>query len=216
MTSDHHLMPALEPPCDARAGHAVGAAPAEPAPSASVEAPAARVRRMVESHYDTVWRTVRFLGIPQANAEDVAQQVFCVAARKLDAIAPGAELSFLLAAAWRVASEHRRAARRRPVATEGEEVDTIEGSFPSPEQLLDQKRARAVLQEVLGAMPVDLRMVFVLYEIEELTVPEIAAATGVGLGTLTSRLRRARAEFQAIVKRRSAATAAGRARGGSK
>jgi RNA polymerase sigma-70 factor (ECF subfamily) len=56
-------------------------------------------------------------------------------------------------------------------------------------------------------MPSDLRMVFVLYEIEELTLPEIAVATGVRLGTLTSRLRRARAEFKSIVKRRVAAAA---------
>ncbi|MGO8993085.1 MAG: RNA polymerase sigma factor [Polyangiaceae bacterium] len=203
--SDDHTLPALDTP---RAAHAIPSVEPVPVVDSTV-----RLRRMVDGHYDAVWRTVRFLGVPDASAEDVAQQVFCVAARKLDQIAPGAELAFLLSAAWRVASEHRRAARRRPVASEGD-VDELAVPLPSPEQLLDQKRARAILQEVLDAMPADLRMVFVLYEIEELTLPEISAATGVRLATATSRLRRAREEFESIVKRKNAA--AGRLRGGNK
>jgi len=74
--------------------------------------------------------------------------------------------------------------------------------------------ARAVLHAVLDAIPADLRIVFVLYEIEELTLPEIASATGVRLGTVTSRLRRA---ARRVPEHREAQTAAeGRARGGSK
>jgi RNA polymerase sigma-70 factor (ECF subfamily) len=172
-----------------------------------------RLRQMVDDHYDAVWRSVRFSGVSDAHAEDVTQQVFSVAARKLDEITRGAELGFLLSVAWRAASDHRRAARRRPAASEGD-VDALAAPLPSPEQLLDQKRARAELQSVLDAMPGDLRMVFVLFEIEELTLPEIASASGLNLNTATSRLRRAREEFQSIVKRRSAT--AGRGRGGSK
>jgi RNA polymerase sigma-70 factor (ECF subfamily) len=195
MPSDEQTLTAFEPAHAARVRPSVH-------PAATAEK--SRLRRMVESDYDAVWRTVRFLGVPDANAEDAAQQVFCVAARKLDKIPEGAELRFLLGTAWRVASEYRRAARRRPVASD-EEVDQLVAPFPSPEQLLDEKRARAVLQAVLGAMPVDLRTVFVLYEIEGLTLPEVASATGIPVGTATSRLRRARAEFQSIVRRRSAA-----------
>jgi RNA polymerase sigma-70 factor, ECF subfamily len=169
-----------------------------------VDNPETRLRRMVDGHYGAVWRTVRFLGIPDATAEDVAQQVFCIAARRLAEVTPGAERAFLLATAWRVASESRRAARRRP-PTSDSDVNEIEAPLPSPEDLVDQKRARAALQSVLSAMPADLRMVFVLYEIEELTLPEIAAAVGAPLGTVTSRLRRARDEFQRAVKRRNAA-----------
>jgi RNA polymerase sigma-70 factor (ECF subfamily) len=175
--------------------------PVDPAP---VESPTARLRGMVADHYDAVWRTVRFLGIPDAAADDVAQKVFCIAARKLADVAAGKERSFLLSTAWRVASESRRADRRRPAGS-GVDVDELETPLPSPEELLDQKRARSALQSVLSAMTPDLRMVFVLFEIEELTLPEIAAATGAPLGTVTSRLRRAREEFQSIVKRRNAA-----------
>ncbi len=141
---------------------------------------------------------------PDASAEDIAQQVFCIAARKVDEIASGAERSFLLATAWRVASENRRAASRRPIATDAD-VEQIEAPLPSPEDLLDQKRARVALQSVLDAMTPELRMVFVLFELEGLTLPEIATAAVIPLGTATSRLRRAREAFQDIVKRRNAA-----------
>jgi RNA polymerase sigma-70 factor (ECF subfamily) len=204
MAADDQTLPALDSPRRPR--------PSAPIEVASVEDPKVRLRRMVDGHYDAVWRTVRFLGVPDASAEDVAQQTFCVAARKLDEITPGGELPYLLSIAWRVSSEHRRAASRRPAASDAD-VEALAAPLPSPEQLLDQKRARAELQAVLGAMPAELRMVFVLFEIEELTGPEIAAATGVNLGTVTSRLRRAREEFQSIVKRRTAV--AGRKRGRS-
>jgi RNA polymerase sigma-70 factor, ECF subfamily len=205
MSTDEHTLPAFEAPRAVPVGP-----PAEPVASAEGTS---RLRRIIDSHYDAVWRTVRFLGIPEANAEDAAQQVFCVAARKLEGIPEGAELRWLLGTAWRVASEFRRAARRRPVAAEGD-VEALVSRLPSPDELIDEKRARAVLYTVLEAMPADLRIVFVLYEIEELTLPEIASATGIRLGTVTSRLRRAREEFQSIVKRRTAAE--GRGRGGSK
>jgi RNA polymerase sigma-70 factor (ECF subfamily) len=168
------------------------------------DASSTRLRRIIDERYDFVWRAVRFLGVPEANAEDAAQLVFCVVARKLRDIAPEAESSFLFATASRVASEARRSARRG-LATSDRNVDEIEAPLPTVDDLLDQRRARQTLDEVLGAMPIDLRSVFVLFEIEELTVPEIATAVGVRVGTAASRLRRAREEFRAILKRRNAA-----------
>jgi len=174
-------------------------APTQPREAASN----ARLRRILERHYDFVWRAVRFLGVPDAGAEDAAQLVFCVLARKLGNVAPGTEKSFLFSTASRVASEARRASRRRPATAEGD-VDLHAIPLPSPEDLLDQRRARQTLDEVLEAMPIELRAVFVLFEIEELTIPEIAAAVGVRVGTAASRLRRAREEFQSILRRRNA------------
>jgi RNA polymerase sigma-70 factor (ECF subfamily) len=172
------------------------------------DASAARLRRIIDGHYDFVWRTVRFHGVPDAGAEDAAQQVFCVLARRLGDIEPGAELAFLHATAMRVSSDARRALRRRPVAAD-DDVDTLEAPAPSPDHLLEQRRARAVLDLVLDAMPTDLRTVFVLFEIEELTVPAIAALLDLRAGTAASRLRRAREEFQSILKRKQAAWSRG-------
>ncbi len=204
MTRDDPSLPILASPHPGRA--VVPSVEGTPSDGAPVESPTARIRRMVGGQFDAIWRTVRFLGVPDSAAEDVAQQVFCIAASKLEEIGPGAERSFLLSTAWRVASEYRRAVLRRP-ATSDADVDALEAPLPSPEELLDRKRGRAALQTVLGAMPPDLRMVFVLFEIEELTLPEIASVAGVPLGTATSRLRRAREEFQSIVKRRNAGAA---------
>jgi len=159
-----------------------------------------RLREIIDRHCDFVWRTMRYLGVEESGVEDAAQQVLCVLARRLGEIAPGAEMSFLFSTAVRVASEVRRAARRRPTADDSE-VDALVASLPSPEELVDQSRAREVLRAVLEAIPTDLRVVFILFEIEELTLAQIAALVGIPAGTAASRLRRARESFQGIVRR---------------
>ncbi|HXX68909.1 MAG TPA: sigma-70 family RNA polymerase sigma factor [Polyangiaceae bacterium] len=159
-----------------------------------------RLRRIVDTHYDFVWRTVRHFGVDESSAEDAAQQVMCVLARRLDEVAPGAEAAFLFSTALRVASEARRAARRRPIA-DVPDLDAIAAGVPSPEELVDERSAREVLRRVLDAIPFDLRVVFVLFELEELTVAQVAALIGIPVGTAASRLRRARETFHAIVRR---------------
>jgi RNA polymerase sigma-70 factor (ECF subfamily) len=171
-----------------------------PVPTDVGEAMAFRLRATVEKHYDFVWRTLRHLGFAGATAEDGAQQVMCVLARHFAKIEPGAERSFLYATAVRVAATLRRAAKRHPEWA-GAPVDAVESPTPDAEELLDERRKHEFLQGVLDAMPFDLRVVFVLHEIEELSGPEVAATIGVPLGTATSRLRRAREQFQACVRR---------------
>ena len=153
-----------------------------------------RVRALVNDHFDAVWRTLRRFGVAPDSVDDGAQQVFLIASRKLDEIRHGGERAYLLGVAIRVASEVRRAlARRREDSAEL--VDVVDPR-PTPEQLLDQKRAVALFDDVVSRMSYELRTVFVLFEIEGLTLPEIATAEEVPLGTATSRLRRAREVFR--------------------
>ena len=157
-----------------------------------------RIEAMVHLHFDAVWRSLRRLGVPAGSLDDAAQQVFLVAARKLEAIEVGGEKPYLLGIAVRVASESRRSkARKREVSAEeaGERIDPI----PSPEELVDQKRARQLLDRVLLAMPMDLRAAFTMFEIEGMSAPEVASALGIPLGTAASRLRRAREQFRELV-----------------
>jgi RNA polymerase sigma-70 factor (ECF subfamily) len=161
---------------------------------------AQRLTTMVEEHFDFVWRTLRRVGVPEADADDAAQEVFLVAARRLGDIELGRERAFLVGTAIRVASTRRRSARRRPDAPDERAADAPDPS-PDPEALASRREARRTLDLVLDEMAEELRVVFVLFELEELAAPEIAALVGIPTGTVASRLRRARESFHATVRR---------------
>jgi RNA polymerase sigma-70 factor (ECF subfamily) len=169
-------------------------------PRAAPRDDARRVQALAEEHFDFVWRTFRYLGLSEADAEDAAQEAMCVLARRIADVVPGSERPFLFSTATHIAATWRRTARRRP-ETADDDLDARASSGMSAEELLDERRAYEALQRVLQSMPVELRLVFVLYEIEELSAPAIAAMIGVPVGTVASRLRRAREAFHAIVKR---------------
>ena len=160
----------------------------------------ARLRRIFDEHFDFVWRCLRRFGLSEDRADDAAQQVFIVASRKLDAIVHGSEKSYLMGTAMRVAADVRKSAPvRREVPHENPEQDAV--APLRPDDLLDRKRARALLDDALAEMDLDLRTVFVLFEIEEMTTSEIAETLAIPHGTVASRLRRAREEFQARIDR---------------
>jgi RNA polymerase sigma-70 factor (ECF subfamily) len=175
-----------------------------PADASWTDAAAAqlRLRALVERHFDGIHSALRRLGVPPAELDDCAQQVFVIASRKLTAIEPGREKAFLLRTAVNVASHARRTQRRRrEEPEEGAERQLDPG--PSPDEALEQKRLRALLDEALAAMPDELRTVFVLFELEELSTSEIAAVLALPAGTVASRLRRARETFEKIAARLS-------------
>jgi RNA polymerase sigma-70 factor (ECF subfamily) len=72
---------------------------------------------------------------------------------------------------------------------------------PGADDALEQRRARELLDEILEMLPMDLRAVFILYELEEMTAAQIADTLSLAPGTVASRLRRARAGFDAAVRR---------------
>jgi RNA polymerase sigma-70 factor (ECF subfamily) len=163
-------------------------------------ADAQRTAGLLRDWYDLVWRVLLRFGVPAANAEDAAQEVFLIASNKLEQIAPVAERQFLYAIAVRVAANFRRVlGTRREVPLEPLEWELAAGS--QPDLLLEQKRARELLERVLDSMPEDLRTAFVLFELEELRGPEVAEVLGVPLGTTASRLRRAREHFKTALAR---------------
>ncbi len=149
-----------------------------------------RFHELAATKMDFVFRILRSAGLDEASAEDATQQVFCVALRRFADIEPGKETSFLYAAAMNIAADWRRRDLRRgevPFDETDERADRA-----SLDDLLEQRRARALLDEMLARLPSKLREVFVLAEIEEFTAPEIAACLDVPVGTVASRLARAR------------------------
>lgn len=163
---------------------------------------AERERVFVRTHMPTIWRFLRRLGCSPEDADDATQEVFVIAVGKLDQIEPDKERSYLYAVALRLASRQRRSQSLRNQKTARDvDVDEVRSKELSSEEMLDRKEARVMLDRILSEMTPDLRMTFTLYELEELTMVEIAAVTETPLGTVASRLRRAREQFQDAVKR---------------
>jgi RNA polymerase sigma-70 factor (ECF subfamily) len=181
-----------------REGVAVSARPSK------VVSEADRFRSLVDEHFAFVWRSVRRLGMSAADADDAAQEVFVVAARKLGSVEAGREKAFLFGSAVRIASTRRRTRRRHP-EDPAETLDTRphEGDA-SPEERAELAEARALLQSILDGMLDEQRVVFVLAELEETPVREIAELLELPLGTVSSRLRAARESFAGEVRRLSA------------
>jgi RNA polymerase sigma-70 factor, ECF subfamily len=154
----------------------------------------ARLHAMVTAHHATVWRFLRRLGLDEADASDAAQDVLLVAIDKLDRIEPRAERAYLMRTAYRVGCRLRA---KRPRS----ELDGLADPRPKPDALVDQKKARDLLDRILDTMKDELRAVFVLHDIERLTMAEIADALELKPGTVASRLRRARQDFERHVAR---------------
>lgn len=161
-----------------------------------------RLRRIVSEHFDVLWRFLRRLGIAECDTDDAIQEVVLVLARKLDQVEIGSERSFIFSTAVRVASGFRRTLRnRREVGVEEAGLAELESPELNPEALAEKQRLRAVLQRVLNELPMELRSVFVLYELEELTMIEIAKTLELPAGTVASRLRRSRELFEDMAAR---------------
>ena len=175
-------------------------APAATAPVRAVEG-AARFRTMVDSHFGFIWRSLRGLGVPASSIDDAAQHVFLIAAQKLDTIVLGSERSFLFATARGIASNARRTRTRNRELLDDDLVASQVDGAPDPEQIAATRQARRLLDEILDGLSEDLRTVFLLYELEGQTTAEIATLLGAPMGTVASRLRRAREEFQSAARR---------------
>ena len=170
--------------------------PVEPSASRRMDVvPAILSREQVKF----VARSLRRLGVRESDVDDAVQEVFVIASRKLDTIATGSERSFLYGTAIRVAANVRRVERRAQVRRAEAKTESEHGGVdtrPNAEELLERRDARAALDTILDRMTVEMRAAFTLFEIEEMTISEIAALLEVPMGTVSSRLRRAREHFE--------------------
>jgi RNA polymerase sigma-70 factor (ECF subfamily) len=199
---------ALPVPVSALAASLVQEAPQPDAPLANDRA----FRRFVEENADFVWRTLRRLGVPERSADDATQSVLIAASRRRADIEAGRERAFLFGIVSNVAAHARRACAReglREGPAPGDRAPEVTDSGPSAEDVLHERRSRALLDQVLAEMPDELREVFVLFELEELTMAQIADMASLPPGTVASRLRRAREVFHKSASRLRARLAGG-------
>jgi RNA polymerase sigma-70 factor, ECF subfamily len=169
------------------------AAPAERIPATEVDR--GRLERIFNAHHATVWRVLRRRGLTPEAAEDAAQETFLLAAERLDDIRPESERSFLIAAAVRVAYSLGRKTVR------WELDDDMDRRFSGIRDTSETRADMQLCDLVLSKVDPDLVEVFVLYELEGLTSPEIAELLKIPRGSVASRLRRAREQFRSAAER---------------
>jgi RNA polymerase sigma-70 factor (ECF subfamily) len=195
---------------------ASGKSPPEPAPPAgtvaapSDAAPALTFQDVYEAHVDFVWRMVCRLGVRDAATEDVVQDVFLVVHRRLVEFEGRSSVrTWLVGIIRRVLFERRRSTRRKlPHASACDaptDVDALaDGTAKGPDERAAHAEAVRLLYDLLDELDEDKREVFILVELEQLPVAEIAEALGINVNTVYSRLRLAREKFDAALARHRA------------
>ena len=154
-----------------------------------------------EEYFDFVWLSLRRLGVQSALLDDAAQDVFVVVHRRLHEFEYRSELkTWLFAIALRTARSYRR--QRQSVPADA--LEQLAGAGPTPHDALAQVEALRIMDDVLAAMDDERRALFIMVELEQIAVPEAAQVLGLKLNTAYSRLRLAREDFNAIVKRHQA------------
>jgi RNA polymerase sigma-70 factor, ECF subfamily len=165
-------------------------------------------RAIYEGHFDFVWRSLRRLGVREADAKDLTQKVFLTVHLRLADFEGRSELrTWIFGICLRVASDYRRsAAVRHEVVTDSAQIAAQVGADSDPLSLVEARSTAIVAESILDKLPESQRVVFVLFELEELSAEQIAALVEVPVGTVRSRLRLAREAFRKEAKRIAAAT----------
>jgi RNA polymerase sigma-70 factor (ECF subfamily) len=162
-------------------------------------------RAVYDAHFELAWRCLRRLGVRAPDLMDQTQKVFLVVHAKLDAFEGRSPVStWVFGICRRVASDYRRSAPIRcEVATDPAELDAVSASQREPPATSPTEFER-IAERILEKLPEAQRIVFVLFELEELSGEDIATLLDLPVGTVRSRLRLARESFRREVKRLAA------------
>ena len=152
---------------------------------------------VVLPHLDAAFNVARWLTRDDQEAQEIVQEAFVRALRFFAGYRGGDGKAWLLAIVRNTFFSRKRGGNPRDTMTEfDEEVHGVDRAEPGPEAaLLIAEDARTVAR-ALEELPVEFREVLVLREIEGLSYKEIAEVTGLPIGTVMSRLARARRRMQ--------------------
>lgn len=167
-------------------------------PLAETAAARLRLEKMFRSHHELIWRTLRRLGLSADLAADTTQQAYLIAAERLENIRTGSERAFLFSTAIGLARTNFRRSQRCQLQSD---MDLHVDPALRSEQLTNRCSAMELMDRVFAKTDPDLVTVFVLFELEGLSAPEISQLVNIPVGTVASRLRRARATFRAAARR---------------
>jgi RNA polymerase sigma-70 factor (ECF subfamily) len=152
-------------------------------------------KEIYKIYFNFVWSSAGHLGAPKDAIDDLVQDVFLVIHDRLHTLQrPEALRSWIYGIVRRTISDHRRARRTRETlgATLGAEPKP---SHPSPLDVTEMNSDLAILKGILASLDEQKREIFVMVEVLEMSVPEVAQAIEIPLNTAYSRLRNAREAF---------------------
>ena len=158
-------------------------------------------------HGDFIWKTLHSMGVRSPHVEDVYQEVFLVVHRRLDSYAGHCALTtWLFEVCFRVAAGYRRRAhfRREQLVADAAAVSCFAAATGTPEREVEQRQAAERLRHLLDSLNLEQRVVFTMFELEGLTCDQIGQNIGVPVGTVYSRLHRARKSFLRALSRQRA------------
>jgi RNA polymerase sigma factor (sigma-70 family) len=161
-----------------------------------------RFEAQVLPHLDAAHRLARWLCRSPGEADDVVQEAFLRAFRAFETLRSPDARAWLLAIVRNCHLSALAAQRRRPSEPLTEELEEQSQSAtadpsPDPERASIEHDERRSLERLIAALPAEHREVLLLRELEDLSYREIAAVTDVPVGTVMSRLARARAALRA-------------------
>jgi len=157
-------------------------------------------RELFEGELSYVWHTLRRLGVREADRLDLAQEVFVTVHGLQSDFDPTRPVRpWLFGIAYRIALRYRALARHgREVM--GDEVDAADKA-PLADEALARRQREQLVARAIGQIEIARRAVFLMSEIDGCAMPEIAETLGIPLNTGYSRLRLAREDFEAAVRR---------------
>ncbi len=163
----------------------------------------AAFNQLVRAYQTLVYRTAFRVLREQTAAEDATQNAFLAAFKNIRAYRGGSFKAWLLRIVTNACYDQLRVKQRRPAASldamlDGEDpVPNVDrAGSESPQEFVERRELGAVIQRGIATLPTDQRVTLVLADIEGLDYEEIAAVTGTNLGTVKSRLSRARAQLR--------------------
>ena len=157
-------------------------------------------QRLYKQEFGYAWRTLRRLGVRESDLADLAHDFFIVVFPHLsDYDASRPVRPWLFGIAFRVVSDYRRSARLAR-ETLGDAPDVIDRAPPIDEQIAE-RQAREAVMRVLDTLDLYRRAVLIMHDIDGHPVPQIAAALAIPVPTAYSRLRLAREDVAAAIKR---------------